>query len=191
MLVTPLAEAAVGGAVIAHADVTKPKRTEQALHETHRQLAADQDAMTRFHTGSLLATPMFAINKMTEQFHSFQTRVVQLSRDFRQNSHRLHSSILEDLELSAALRELCEEYSARAGIEVLFEEETLPKDLPVDEASCLYPLAQEALHSLKHARTVHTRLKVSPQVVHLYIEDGVLASTQTQGCPGTASESPA
>jgi hypothetical protein len=34
MLVTPLAEAAVGSAVIAHADVTKPKRADPLLKET-------------------------------------------------------------------------------------------------------------------------------------------------------------
>jgi len=110
---------------------------------------------------------------MTDQLRSLQTRVVQLAQDVRQISHRLHPSILEDLGLTAALRELCEEFSAREGIQVLFEQEAIPK-VPVDVASCLYRVAQEALHNvLKHARTSQAQLKVigSSQGVHLYIHD--------------------
>jgi signal transduction histidine kinase len=95
------------------------------------------------------------------QLRNLQARLVQLSHEVRQISHRLHPSILEDLGLTAALNELCEEFSAREGIEVLFKPESVPKSLPADVASCLYRVAQEAFHNvLKHAHASHVTLKV-------------------------------
>jgi signal transduction histidine kinase len=97
-----------------------------------------------------------------------------LSQDVRQISHRLHPTILEDLGLTAALNELSEEFSAREGIEVLFEQETVPKALPVEIASCLYRVAQEALHNIsKHAQAIQVRLRVKgdQQGIHLCIHD--------------------
>ena len=69
---------------------------------------------------------------------------------------------------------ICEEFSAREGIEVQFEEEALPKALPVDVASCLYRVTQEALHNVsKHARAKQVQVKVSgsPEGIQLCIHD--------------------
>jgi signal transduction histidine kinase len=73
---------------------------------------------------------------------------VELSQDVRQISHKLHPSILEDLGLTAALNDLCEAFSAREGIKVLFTAEAVPPAIPVQAASCLYRVAQEALHNV-------------------------------------------
>jgi len=111
---------------------------------------------------------------MKESLRSLQSRVVQLSQDVRQIAHQLHPTILEDLGLTAALGELCDEFSAREGIEVLFEQEAVPKALPVALASCLYRVAQEALHNVsKHAQASQVRLQVngSPEGIHLSVHD--------------------
>jgi len=90
--------------------------------------------------------------EMIERASNFQARVQEVAQAVRQISHQLHPSILEDLGLVAALNELCEEFSAREGIEVAFESEAVPKVLPIDLASCLYRVSQESLHNvLKHA----------------------------------------
>ena len=47
MVVTFLAGVSGGGAVIAHVDVTRRKRSEEALRQSQTQLASDLDAMTR------------------------------------------------------------------------------------------------------------------------------------------------
>jgi signal transduction histidine kinase len=50
----------------------------------------------------------------------------------------------------------------------------VPPAIPVEVASCLYRVAQEALHNvLKHARTGYVRLKVSgdSRGIHLSIYD--------------------
>ena len=130
--------------------------------------------MLAFDTGSLILAPPPSVDETREKFRDLQTRVVQLSQDVRQISHRLHPSILEDLGLTAALRELCEEFSAREGIEVVFEQEAVRKALPVDVASCLYRVSQEALHNVtKHSQANRVRLKVSgsPEGIQLRIHD--------------------
>ena len=56
----------------------------------------------------------------------------------------------------------------------MFEQEAVPKALPVDIASCLYRVSQAALHNvIKHSRANQARLKVSgsPEGIHLRIHD--------------------
>jgi signal transduction histidine kinase len=121
---------------------------------------------------------------MMERLRNLQTQVVQLSQDVRQISHQLHPTILEDLGLTSALSELCEEFSAREGIEVLFEQKAVPKALPVAIASCLYRVAQEALHNaLKHARASQVRLRVSgsSEGIQLCINDTGIGFTSEAG----------
>ena len=92
----------------------------------------------------------------------------------REISHRLHPSILDDLGLTAALNELCEEFSARDGVEVQFTQEAVPPAIPSEVAACLYRVAQEALHNvLKHARTDYVWVRVSgdSRGIHLSIHD--------------------
>jgi PAS domain S-box-containing protein len=188
----------VGWATVS-VDITKRKRAERELQESRQELRAlagrlinaeeeerkrisrelhddlnQKLALIAFDFGSLRLEPPSSPDKMTEQLRSLQARVVQLSQEVRQISHRLHPSILEDLGLTAALNELCEEFSAREGIEVLFEPASVPTSLPADVASCLYRVAQEALHNvLKHAHASHVTLKVSGDSlgIHLLIHD--------------------
>jgi signal transduction histidine kinase len=59
-------------------------------------------------------------------------------------------------------------------MEVLFEEEGLPKNLPVEIASCLYRVAQEALYNaLRYSQASQVRVRVSgsPEGIHLRIAD--------------------
>jgi signal transduction histidine kinase len=97
-----------------------------------------------------------------------------MSEDVRKIAHQLHPSILEDLGLNAALCQLCEEFSTRTGIVATCEQQTLPEAMPMEVASCLYSVAQEALHNVsKHSRASRVRLmlKGSPDGVRLGIHD--------------------
>lgn len=180
-------------------DITERKRVERELQESRQELralagrliSAEEEerkrisrelhddlsqklALLAFDTGDLRMKPPPSVNQITEQLGGIQTRVVQLSEEVRRISHRLHPSILEDLGLTAALSELCEEFSTREGMEVLFEHEAIPRVLPVAVASCLYRVAQEALHNvLKHAHAGRARLRLSgsPRGIHLSIHD--------------------
>jgi PAS domain S-box-containing protein len=146
------------------------KRISRELHDDLSQKLA----LLAFDAGGLLAEPAVSSEKMNQKLRNLQGHVQQLAQDVRQISHELHPSILEDLGLVAALTELCQEFSAREGIEVVFGPEAVPRVLPVDLASCLYRVSQEALHNvLKHAQASQVRLKLtaSGDGIHLCIRD--------------------
>src|SRR5215469_2806891 len=160
---------ALAGRLI-NAQEEERKRISRELHDDLSQKLA----LLAFNTSSLLAEPAPSAEKMNEQLRNLQARVQQLAQNARQLSHELHPSVLEDLGLVAALNELCEEFSAREGIEVMFEPEAIPKVLPIDLGSCLYRVSQEALHNvLKHAQASQARLKLgtSADGIHLCIRD--------------------
>jgi PAS domain S-box-containing protein len=153
-----------------NAEEEERKRISRELHDDLSQKLA----LLSFDTASLLQKLPPTVDQMKEQLRDLQTRVVQLSQDVRQISHRLHPSVLEDLGLAAALNELCEEISAREGIEAAFEQDAVPGDLPVNVASCLYRVAQEALHNVlkhAHANQVHLKLRGSSGGIQLSIRD--------------------
>jgi PAS domain S-box-containing protein len=180
-------------------DVTERKRAERALQESRQELRAlaarlinaeeeerkrisrelhddlsQKLALLAFDTSSLVLALPGSKDELKEPLRNLQTRVVQLAQDVRQISHQLHPTVLEDLGLTAALTELCDEFSAKEGIEVAFEQEAMPKSLPVAIASCLYRIAQEALHNVsKHARASQVRFKLSrsSEGIHLSIRD--------------------
>jgi PAS domain S-box-containing protein len=180
-------------------DVTERKRAESALCESRQELRAlagrlinaeEQErkrisrelhddlnqklALLALDTDNLMAMHFSSEDKIRRQLFNLRTRIVQLSKDVRQIAHKLHPSILEDLGLTAALNDLCEEFSAREGIEVLFTPEAVPPAIPVEVASCIYRIAQEAMHNiLKHARAGYVRISLSGDSsgIHLSIKD--------------------
>jgi two-component system CheB/CheR fusion protein len=77
-------------------------------------------------------------------------------------SHRLHPSIIEDLGLKPALQSLTEEFGRREGMIVTFSARNVPENLPLDVATSLYRIAQEALRNVtKHAGQTHTRVTLT------------------------------
>ena len=176
-------------------DVTQRKRAESALCESRQELRAlagrlinaeEQErkrisrelhddlnqklALLALDTDNLMAMAFSSRDKIRKQLFNLRTRIVELSQDVREISHKLHPSILEDLGLTAALNDLCEEFSAREGIEVQFTSEAVPPAIPVEVASCMYRIAQEAMHNiLKHARADSVRLKVNGDSNGIYL----------------------
>jgi signal transduction histidine kinase len=180
-------------------DITEQKRAERALRESRQELRAlagrlinaDEEArkmisrelhddlgqklaLLTFDCGNLLLTPSLSLEQIREEVRNIEMRLVQTSQDVRQIAHQLHPSVLEDLGITAALRELCEEFSGREGIQATFHEENMPKDVPVPIASCLYRVTQEALHNVSkhaHASSVCVTLTATPEGIHLSIHD--------------------
>ena len=160
---------ALAGRLIS-AEEQERKRISRELHDNLNQ----KIALLAFDTSGLLAMPFSSEDKIREQLFNLQRRIVELAQHVREISHKLHPSILEDLGLTAALNELCQEFSAREGIEVQLTQEAVPPAIPVEVASCLYRVAQEALHNvLKHARADYVRMSLSgdSRGIHLSIYD--------------------
>ena len=97
-----------------------------------------------------------------------------LSELVRNLSHRLHPSMLEDLGLEPALRALIEELEEAHGLAVRLAISRLPRSLPLECATALYRITQEALRNVvKHApeALVTIQLSGSPDGLHLIIQD--------------------
>jgi PAS domain S-box-containing protein len=180
-------------------DITQRRRAELALQESRQELrslaarliGAEEEerkkisrelhddlsqkiALLAFDTISLVQEPSLSKDQIIEQLRKIQIQVVHMAEGVRQIAHQLHPSILEDLGLGSALRELCEDFSTRTGIKATCENERLSERLPMDIALCLYRVAQEALHNAaKHARASQVRVMVSrsPEGVSLSIRD--------------------
>jgi signal transduction histidine kinase len=86
----------------------------------------------------------------------------------------LRPSMLDDLGLVAALRWQAKEVSRRTGIRVRVSAEEIPEDPPEPIRTCLYRVAQEALHNCaRHSGASLARVVVrqSPNILCLSIED--------------------
>jgi two-component system CheB/CheR fusion protein len=103
-----------------------------------------------------------------------RTQIAKLSEDVRLMSHRLHPSIIEDLGLKAALQSLTEEFGLRENMIATFSSRNVPETLPLEVATSLYRIAQEALRNVsKHAGQTHARVSLTgmPDGVQLQIAD--------------------
>ena len=99
-----------------------------------------------------------------ERAELFRTyaEVSDLVSDVHELSHKLHSSRPQHLGLRLALKELCSQIGNhyKLAVEVRSEELALP--IPSETASCLYRVAEEALHNAaKHSGASQVTVTVS------------------------------
>ena len=97
-----------------------------------------------------------------------------LSVDVHRISHELHPARLTQLGLETALRGFCRELSAAHPLEIDFEAENLPRDLPQDISLCLYRVTQESLQNvIKHSGAASARVSVKLEngEIHLSVSD--------------------
>ena len=101
-------------------------------------------------------------------------RIGSLAEDVHRMSRQLHSAVLEDLGLEAAVREECISLSNKLGIPVEFQTENLPPSIAADISLCLFRVAQESLRNIgKHAgaKEVRVRLARVGTDLHLSVND--------------------
>jgi signal transduction histidine kinase len=91
-----------------------------------------------------------------EELHEMKNGIVRISQDIHSLSRQLHPSILDDLGLIKAAESECTSFSRREGIEVVFNHENIPRDIPKDVSLSLYRIIQEGLRNIsKHACAEH------------------------------------
>jgi PAS domain S-box-containing protein len=116
-----------------------------------------------------------AAGETTSHLRQLQERATKAAESVRRISHRLHSSVLDDIGLVAALEQFCEEFQERSGIRTEFASQDVPDRLPLAIASSVYNIAQECLHNVsKHSRTsaVAVRLEQVNAALRLSVKDG-------------------
>jgi signal transduction histidine kinase len=97
-----------------------------------------------------------------------------IASDVQTISHELHSSMLDLLGLTAAVKSFCREFSHQQGIVVEFTHTGVPDALPRDLSLCLFRVVQEALHNAaKHsgANSFEVHLQGEPDEIHLEVRD--------------------
>lgn len=134
------------------------RRISRELHDDINQRLA----LLAIELESLETNPTVSPDDARRAFHSLAQRLAAISDDVRGLAYRFHPSILDDLGLSAALKSLAGEFSARTGIKTVLVQEDFADPLPREIASCLYRIAQESLANVtKHAKASRVELELT------------------------------
>jgi signal transduction histidine kinase/ABC-type uncharacterized transport system substrate-binding protein len=83
------------------------------------------------------------------ELHKLLNSVSELGADLHTVSRRLHPSTLESLGLVSGLKALCDEFTSRQGIEIVFSAKNIPRAVPPNVAVCLFRIVQEGLQNLR------------------------------------------
>jgi len=83
------------------------------------------------------------------KLHELLNSASELGADLHTVSRRLHPSTLESLGLVRGLKALCEEFTSKQGIEIVFSPKNIPPAVPPNVALCLFRVAQEGLQNLR------------------------------------------
>jgi PAS domain S-box-containing protein len=161
-------------------DITDRLRTESQLQSLTTQLMSAHEeerrrisrdlhddinqrlALLAIEMGKLESGPPTTTEATRRAFQTMTQRLAAISDDVRRMAYQYHPSILDDLGLAAALRQLTEEFSARTGVRTVVVQEEFPEPLPRDIASCLYRIAQESLANVtKHARATRVEVELT------------------------------
>lgn len=93
--------------------------------------------------------------------HQSGKMVEQIATDLQGLTHQLHSSLLEDVGLLAAIKEHTEEFEARTCLKTIVVARDLPATLFIEDATCLYRVLQESLQNIrKHADASSVRIRL-------------------------------
>jgi len=174
------------------ADISQRKQAEEALsmvsrklieaHEEERTWVARElhdDVNQRL---ALLAVNLDVLNRELPpsahearlQVSDIKHQIDELGMDVQALSHRLHSSKLEYLGLSAAAGAYCREFSERKGVHIDFHSENIPRSLPEEISLCLFRVLQEALqNAAKHSGSSNYQVSINfdSNELHLTVSD--------------------
>jgi signal transduction histidine kinase len=108
--------------------------------------------------------------------------LIRLCEDARRLSHQLHPSVIEDLGLEVALRQLIEQLERTHGLVARVSSELSSSVLPLNVSTPLYRIAQEALrNAIKHAPG-------APVTIELAVQEGAVQMKVRDEGPGIGRE---
>jgi len=148
-----------------HAQEEERSRIARDLHDDIGQRVALLSVeLSDLSAGSGLAAPAARLQALASEIAS----------DIQALSHRLHSSKLELLGVSAAMQSFCGEFGEQQGVTVDFESRDVSRHLPSEISLCLFRILQEALHNAaKHSGASHfsAQLSGSGREIQLVVSD--------------------
>jgi PAS domain S-box-containing protein len=122
------------------------------------------------------------------QLRHVQQSVAILREDLRDLADRLHPLVLDHLGLAVALREYCEQFSRREGIQVGFSHRRTSSQLAGNIVWALYRVAGEALANIaRHANTKQAWVALcgTAKGIRLSVRDGGVGFEPAQLEPGS------
>lgn len=146
------------------------RRVARELHDDLSQRLA----VLAMAAGRMEAAVQNGPDSIRNPLMDIRNKTIQIAADVQSISRRLHPSILEDLGVSKAIEEECQQFAAREGIEMRSSVQTLPRNLPKDIALSIYRIVQESLNNIaRHAcaRCVAVSLSANETSLQLTIED--------------------
>jgi PAS domain S-box-containing protein len=182
----------VVGAVVAFIDITERKLAGAALANVSRRLIEAQELeRTRIarelhdDIGQRVAMLTNDVDQLRNNFPDLpaevrrhmgklRRRTSEIAADVQSMSHELHSSKLEYLGVTAAMRGFCKEFGEQQNVEIDFKTHDLLSPLPPEISLCLFRVLQEALHnSAKHSgvRRFEVQLWGTSDEIHLTVRD--------------------
>jgi PAS domain S-box-containing protein len=197
----------VVGAVAAFIDITERKAAEEVLASVSRRLiGAQEQERTRIarelhdDIGQRLALLTIGLERMRQsaselplelldRLEELSTQSSELAADVQSLSHELHSSKLEYLGVTTAMRGFCKEFAAQQKANISFAHDEIPREVPKEVSLCLFRILQEALkNAVKHSGVRHfdVELRYLSGAIHLSVHDSgsgfdVQESMNTQG----------
>ena len=156
------------------------RRVARELHDDLSQRLA----VLAMAAGKMEAAARNGPDSIRKPLIDIRDKTIQIAADVQNISRRLHPSILEDLGLSKAIEEECQQFAAREGTELRSSVQTLPRNLRKDISLSIFRIVQEGLNNIaKHAcaRCVAVSLSASETGLHLTIEDDGIGFDPTEG----------
>ena len=192
LTLTPLSDSAgrlVGVAEIVR-DVTEQDRAARAVSSlSSRLLHAQEEERARIarelhdDIGQRLALLAITLDGLSDGASGLRhentaihlkQQAVEIATDLQTLAHELHSSKLELLGLTVAMRGFCHEFSGQKHVQVDFAARDMPEGLPSDVSLCLFRVLQEALHNAaKHSGVdcFEVRLTGADGAIDLVVSD--------------------
>ncbi len=96
--------------------------------------------------------PFEDIEAAKQRLRDVGQQAAGISDDLRRVAHQLHPATLDHLGLSIAVKSYTEEFSRSTAIRVKYTSISVPRNIPIEVASGLFRIVQEALRNVaKHA----------------------------------------
>jgi len=109
-----------------------------------------------------------------QKVHELIDSASEIGADLHTVSHRLHSATLERLGLVPGISSFCKEFAAQQDMQIEFMHDSIPRDISLNIALCLFRVVQEALRNVKKhsgATLAQVTLKVEGEYLHLSVRD--------------------
>ncbi len=180
------------GAVETLQDITETKNAEKQIKSLTRQIIdiqeRERESISREihdNVGQLLSAIKMALSrtykKIPDELAVIKDQVSEISdlinkaiKEIRGLSHTLHPPLIEDLGITSALEELCQDFKSYSEINITWDIEQIQKPLQSITKITIYRLFQEGLNNiLKHSKATkaYLTLTLSECTINAVIED--------------------